>query len=49
LSAKFGEGSLNTILCIAIAGLLYLITCLALRVIDIKEIKRLSGSRCVDG
>ncbi|MBR3879205.1 MAG: polysaccharide biosynthesis protein [Clostridia bacterium] len=49
LSAKFGEGSLNTILCIAIAGLLYLITCLALRVIDIKEIKGLSGSRCVDG
>lgn len=38
LSAKHGEGSLITLACIALAAMLYLIACLLLRIIDIKEI-----------
>ena len=48
LSAKYGAGSLITLFCIAIAAIMYCILCLALKVIDIKEIKRMSGGKIAD-
>ena len=48
LSAKYGAGSLITLFCIAIAAILYLLLCLILKVIDIKEIKRMSVKKRAD-
>ena len=45
ISARYGEGSIVTLICIAIAAILYGITCLALKVVDINEIKRISASK----
>ena len=49
LSAKYVGGSLITLLCVAIAGFIYLLASLVLRVINIKEIKLLSASSRADG
>ena len=45
ISAKFGEGTILTLCAIALAAILYLVTCIALRVIDVNEIKRTVTSR----
>jgi len=43
LSARYGEHSGVTLLCIVIAAILYLAACLVFKVINIKEIKRISA------
>lgn len=44
LSARYGDGRIVTLLCVAVAAILYLTVCLVFKVIDIKEIKRMSAS-----
>ena len=48
LSAKIGTGGITTLLCIAIAAILYLAACLALGVIDVKKLKKMSAERRVN-
>ncbi len=48
ICARYGEGSLVTLVSIAIAAMLYGITCLVLKVVDIKEIKRISAKAQAD-
>ena len=45
ISAKLGDGTILTLCAIALAAILYLVTCIALRVIDVNEIKRTVTSR----